>query len=289
MTRPVVLGVDGSAPAAAAVDCAANEAAALGVGLRVVHAYVWPILYASLANVPFRAGEWEPGPPSRKLVEAAASRALAAHPGLVVDTAVTTGDGGRVLVDESAGASLVVVGGAGVGGLAGLLAGPVALHVASHAHCPVIVARARRLHYSAEGRVVVGVDGSPSGQVALDFACAWAARHGTDVDAVYAAAAGVGRVLLDGWIADASTAYPCVHIRPLVVYDTAAAEALVSASRSARMVVVGSHRRGRLASMMHGSVGHALIRRAQAPVVVAHGAYGEPRRYVSSATHQAMP
>ena len=55
MLRPVVLGIDGSSSAAAAVEVAAQEATALGVGLRIVHAYVWPLLYASLTNVPYRA------------------------------------------------------------------------------------------------------------------------------------------------------------------------------------------------------------------------------------------
>jgi nucleotide-binding universal stress UspA family protein len=46
------------------------------------------------------------------------------------------------------------------------------------------------------------------------------------------------------------------------------AGALVAASTAARLVVVGSRHRGELASIVLGSVGHTLIRRAACPVVI---------------------
>ena len=54
--RPVVVGFDGSPSSASALDAAAVEAVRLGVP-GIVHAYVWPIFYASLTNVPFEPSE----------------------------------------------------------------------------------------------------------------------------------------------------------------------------------------------------------------------------------------
>ncbi|MFC7615700.1 universal stress protein [Actinokineospora soli] len=45
---PVVVGVDGSESSLAAVGWAAREAAARGTGLRVVHAFIWPMLHVPL-------------------------------------------------------------------------------------------------------------------------------------------------------------------------------------------------------------------------------------------------
>jgi len=120
---PVVVGVDGSSSAASAVDAAAAEALALGVPLRIVHAHVWPIFHAALANVPYRSSDWQPPAAITAMVQAMADRVAGRHPGLVVQTSVVAGGGGVVLVEASAQAGMVVVGGRGVGGLAGLLAG----------------------------------------------------------------------------------------------------------------------------------------------------------------------
>ena len=176
LSRPVVVGFDGSPSSASALDAAATEAVRLGVGLRIVHAYVWPIFYASLANVPYEPSEWEPPASVRDELATTAARLAARHPGLDVTSRVMAGPGGSVLVRESADAALVVLGGRGIGGVAGLLAGSVAPHVAAHAHCPVMVVRVGHTPPGCCGRVVVGVDGSPSSRAALRFACAWA--HG---------------------------------------------------------------------------------------------------------------
>ena len=63
------------------------------------------------------------------------------HPGLRVETEVTVGNPTTVLVDESRGAALVVLGSRGLGGFTGLLVGSVSTQVATHARAPVIVVR----------------------------------------------------------------------------------------------------------------------------------------------------
>lgn len=137
--RPVVVGVDGSPSAAAALKVAVAEALTRGAPLRIVHAYVWPQLYACLVNLPYRPGEWQPPRSAVEMVEAVARRVRMSHPQLTVQTAVTSGGGGPVLVDESARAALVVVGARGTRGIAGLLGGPTVRYLSAHAHCPVLI------------------------------------------------------------------------------------------------------------------------------------------------------
>lgn len=48
MSDPVLVGVDGSEASLAAVDVAVREARLRGCGLRIVHAFIWPLMHVSL-------------------------------------------------------------------------------------------------------------------------------------------------------------------------------------------------------------------------------------------------
>jgi nucleotide-binding universal stress UspA family protein len=254
------------------LDTAAAEALVHGAPLQIVHAYVWPIFYATLANVPYQPGEWEPPPAIAAQLEATAEQLAGRHSGLVVRTRVMAGSGGPVLVSESADAAMVVVGGRGIGGVAGLLAGSVAPYVASHAHCPVLAVRVGQSLLPKSGTVIVGVDGSASSLAALRFACEFAQDRDAEVEVVTAEpqSSQTTPARLEGWVAPVGLDHPSVRIRTSLV-DDAASHALLAASRSARLVVVGSRRQGELASLVHGSVGHDLIRRSACPVMVVPG------------------
>jgi nucleotide-binding universal stress UspA family protein len=295
LSRPMVVGVDSSTSASAAVNVAAEEAVAYGVPLRIVHAYAWPILYAALANVPYRPQDWHPAEASESAVTAVAGRLQRQHPGLAIQTAVTTGSAGTVLVDESRHATAVVVGARGAGGIAGMLTGSVTAHVAAHARCPAIVVREgqqtlgrteQRGRVGAHGQVVVGVDGTDSSLDALRFACGWGQRHGAAVTAVYAVPQDQfdrpmpefglrtpAELRLEDWVAPVRAEFPVAQIRLSALPRRSPGEALTAASASARLVVVGSRHRGELLSAMLGSVGATLIRASACPVVVVHGGH----------------
>lgn len=54
MAAPVVVGTDGSEVALQAVRAAAREAAERGCPLRIVHAFIWPLMRVPLGPAPAR-------------------------------------------------------------------------------------------------------------------------------------------------------------------------------------------------------------------------------------------
>jgi nucleotide-binding universal stress UspA family protein len=137
----VVVGVDGSACARAALAWAGVLAARAGLRLTVVRAW-------SIPTAP-RPDCWEPGyvPPvgeyERAVREAVADDVAAAGlpEGVAVDCRADHCAPVDALVAASSGADLLVVGARGRGGAHGRLLGSVGSSVLRAAHCPVTVVR----------------------------------------------------------------------------------------------------------------------------------------------------
>lgn len=182
----VTVGVDGSSSALEAVRWAAAEAAARGVALRIVHAVPdYPELGGG------GHGEHREWPLAARTASGVAGRARhvaqTVEPGLSVETSVITGSPARTLIECSAQAALVVVAARGLDGFAGLHLGSVTATVSTYARCPVVVVRRSAVpEVSQPAPVVVGVDGSPSSQLALGFAFAFADRRHLPLVAVHA-------------------------------------------------------------------------------------------------------
>ncbi|WP_320783267.1 universal stress protein [Streptomyces sp. CRN 30] len=290
MSGLVVVGVDGSASGLAAVEVAALEARSRRAALRVVHAFLWPAMHAPLGPSPL-------GPPEgglrnmvERLVKEAVERARATAPGTEVEHAVLTGEPLTVLEAQSRTAELVVVGSRGTGGFVGLLVGSTAVHLAAHGRCPVLVVRERP---HTGGPVVLGVDGSAAGERAVDFAFAEAALRNAPLVALHAWTtwnapmpapqdasmpyANARQALPEGeerLLAEALTGrqdrYPGVPVERRVVHGRTR-EALIEASRSAQLLVVGGRGRGGFAGLLLGSVSQALLHHAHCPVAVVRG------------------
>lgn len=137
---PVVVGVDDSAEAQAALRWAAAEAAARGVRLHAVHALdLTPWLSAPLGG-----GAIDPVPLAEGIRDATERQVdpyRAQYPDLQIDVEVPTGLPEKALLHASEGASLLVVGSRGRGGFAGLLLGSTSKAVLRDAHCPVVILR----------------------------------------------------------------------------------------------------------------------------------------------------
>ncbi|GAA3501628.1 universal stress protein [Streptomyces prasinosporus] len=290
MSGLVVVGVDGSAAGLAAVEVAAEEARVRSAGLRVVHAFLWPAMHVPLGASPLGPAEGGLRASTERLVSEAVERAGAVAPDVEVSRAVVTGEPLTVLEAQSRSAELVVVGSRGMGGFVGLLVGSTSVHLAAHGRCPVLVVREPAV---PDGPVVVGVDGSASGAKAVGFAFAEAALHGTDLVALHAwtgwnaplpapqdertpyanepgaPATGEER-LLSETLAGHQERYPGVRVRREVVHG-GTREALIEASRTARLLVVGARGRGGFAGLVLGSVSQAMLHHAHCPVAVVRG------------------
>ncbi|WP_066940085.1 universal stress protein [Streptomyces sp. NBRC 110611] len=292
MSAPVVVGVDGSPSSLDAVEVAVREARLRGCGLKVVHAF-WPSMHVPVS--PSLLGPAEAGLREmvERLVAEAVQRARAADPDVKVAKAVVMGEPLRVLEAQSREAALVVVGSRDLGSFRGLLLRSTAVHLAAHARCPVMVVRDRP---GPAGWIVLGADGSPAGEAAVDFAFAEAALRGTRVIALHAwtpwsvqapppqdssmpCAYGPGTLadgeerLLAEAVAGRRERYPGVTVEYKVV-RSGAREALTEASKSAELLVVGARGRGGIAGLLLGSVSQALLHHAHCPVVVARARAG---------------
>ncbi|MDY0815650.1 universal stress protein [Kitasatospora purpeofusca] len=269
MSDPVLVGVDGSEASLAAVDVAVREARLRGCGLRIVHAFIWPLMHVSLG--PAQGGPAEGGlrHQAENLLEDARARARALDPRLEIGTELVTGEPLTVLARRSRDACLVVVGSRGLGRFGALLIGSVAVHLAAHAACPVLIVRGRP---EPDGPVLVAVDGSETDTEALGFAFAEASARRAPLTALHVAHPGASRPdHEERALAEAPAVrrdeYPDVELRTELI-EAHARPALIDASRAAQLLVVGARGRGGFAGMLLGSTSQAVIQHAHCPVVV---------------------
>jgi nucleotide-binding universal stress UspA family protein len=141
-TRPVVVGVDGSAESIAALGWARRYAAATGARVRAVHAWHYPAAFG-IAPVG-KAPQPVTAEVEQRMRGDLAQAVAQVYPDQAdgqVETALRYGHPVEVLVDESKDASLLVVGHHGRSAFAGMLVGSVSIHCVTSAACPVVVVR----------------------------------------------------------------------------------------------------------------------------------------------------
>lgn len=313
----VLAGADGSPASLAAVDWAASYARAHGYALHLACAYSVPSFtaaaldggYAALDDAAIAEG-------ARAVLDEAVARV--ASTGVRTTSAVATGDAAAVLVELSRGAAAVVVGTRGRGGFAERLLGTVSSALPAHARCPTIVvpyrrrtagaaaestaaevadAGAAREEGSAETpdtaappsrvrRIVVGVDGSPAAEVALEYAIREAVAWDAEVTAVAGVPISVGTSFL-AWppaavdhetvvrevaegldvVVDRALAGRDLQVRRHVL-DGTGAQLLTELSSTMDLVVVGSRGRGGFAGLLLGSTSQAVLHHSSCPVMV---------------------
>ena len=142
----VVVGYDGSRGAEAALLVAVQEARARGARLRVVGVWHMPTPLISSTVSPTdtaRLGD-DIRAALTEAVDRAVEAARAEDDGVEVEGVVIEGQPVTVLVDEAAGAELLVVGSRGLGGFRELLLGSVSHQCAQHASCPVLIVPPQR-------------------------------------------------------------------------------------------------------------------------------------------------
>lgn len=275
---PIIVGYDGTNPAAAAVAWASHEARVDGRPLRVLT--VQEPRYGDWM-VPLSTGLLEQ---SQALAAKGAALARYCEPSVSVEAVACEGSAAGALVRESTAAGLIVVGSRGGGGFRGLLLGSVAHQVAAHAAAPVAVIK--RETEGRPGGVVVGVEANVPAQAAVEFAFQHASHRRLPLTALHAwlpaytdpsfnsftimawhqefhEQEAALRAVLQPW----RERFPDVDVRECVVADTTP-EALISAATDAALLVVGTRSRHAVSQLALGSVTHTVLQRATAPTVV---------------------
>lgn len=136
---PVVVGVDDSEQARAAIRFAVDEAALRGVRLIGLHSFDPTPMVAGAGPWPLMAVDVDPQ--LEAFVRETMAPALEGHPEVAFEVRVGQARASAALVAASQGASLLVVGSRGRGGFAGLVLGSTSKEVLRDAHCPVVVVR----------------------------------------------------------------------------------------------------------------------------------------------------
>jgi nucleotide-binding universal stress UspA family protein len=281
-TRSVIVGTDGTEPGRAAVVWAAREARRRGLSLRIVHVFEWEWEASRYAigyqyvDVPRQVAE--------AVLAAALGQARQVAPEIAIDTDALIGHPAARLLEVADAAEIMVLGHRGRGGFAALRLGSVSQRVATHATCPVLVIRGPE---APEGPIVVGVDDSAAADhvlaTAFDAAVVrdcpllvlrsflppiplWLANvRASEVETPEQDA--VERTRLDEQLAPWRAKYPDVPVSLLLTHD-GAASALIGASHSAQLVVVGSHGHGAVRGALLGSAGLQLLHHAECPVLI---------------------
>ncbi|APX33827.1 universal stress protein UspA [Brachybacterium sp. P6-10-X1] len=270
VTRSIVVGYDDTTASTAAVRWAADLARSTDVGLRIVHAWTWPLLGSGMAGVPVidSAG---PRNQALRLLDDVAEDVAAKAPEVTVHTDLIPGSPRDVLDEVSQSADLLVVGTRGLGAVLGTLLGSVSRGLLHDAGSPVAIIRSEHHH---AGPVLAAYDGSDAGGEAVDVAADLATTWGSVLRVVHVQDDGHApysnsleawsggsrsRSLLDQAAERAGSRHQELTVETRMLEGGSAAAGLLSAAAGARILVMG-HRglsRGPFGSTAHATVLHA--------------------------------
>jgi nucleotide-binding universal stress UspA family protein len=275
----IVVGVDGSTNAEVALRWALGEAELHGA--EVVAVMAWDYLNQYHAD----GTGFDSSYGSDQAREALHAAVQAVEPSRPVVERVVLDLPAQALIDVGAEADLLVTGARGLGGFKGLLLGSVSERVLEQAPCPVAVLRENDT-WSADGRVVVGIDASATATSALRWAAGEAQVREAVLHFVHAwqlppaplwsrvppAGAQFLHVLEDAahGVVEAALRDPAVvglHVEGHVL-SSSPAQALLEFADEASLIVVGSRGAGRFARALLGSTSRQLAHHAGCPIVV---------------------
>jgi nucleotide-binding universal stress UspA family protein len=284
MTR-VIVGVDGSETAQAALAWADREAVLHGWPIDAVMA--WGLLAQQHEDpaTPFDPtyGETE----ARAALGAFVDRAVGAARAPAIGRRPVCALPAPALLEAGEEAALLVVGSRGRGGFKGMLLGSVSQQVLHHTPVPLAIVRPLQDRSTdADEQIIVGVDGSPASHDALRWAVAEAALRKARLTVVHAwhmpnaggyPYIGVGfepapfeeaaREAIDAGLATVDTSV-LAHPVERVTFVGGGAEGILTQAKDADLVVVGTRGRGGFSGLLLGSVSHQVARHARCPVVV---------------------
>jgi nucleotide-binding universal stress UspA family protein len=286
MAIPIVVGWDGSAEAAAALEWALAHAERHGGRVRLVTALepesrdLSPRPHHSHASLRSTL---------EQDLEAVREVQAAAHPHLTITTLLVDDNPVEALVRQAHDASLLALGSHGKGGPRSLIAGSTTLAVAARSECALVAVPAPRDGMPTTRGLVVGTDGSAVSEGALAFAFEQASELRAPLRVVHVwndptsvslfgariplakdaeeRAAQRQRELLGECVTPWADKFPDVEFCVSVVQGNAV-RALVDFSRGAQLLVVGCRGLGAVRRVMLGSVSQGVLHLATVPVAV---------------------
>lgn len=265
-----VIGMDGSAGAAAALRWATRLASPVGADLHLVNAY-----QRRFAEVP--PDDLERALADREQLLAEWARPAMDH-GVTVHMRVEEGDPRKVLDGSEDDTDLVVLGRSGTGSDPGLFhIGSVVEHLAHHCATPLAVIQPYGTGQTE--RIVLGVDGSPESNTAIRWCARYAGALDAHVQAVHVnewanrrpATPEERRVFEDPileWIEPLRAAG--VEAAPLALEDLHPADALVGIASRHRtsLLVIGTRGVGGFTGLRIGGVAMKVLHRATTDLVI---------------------
>lgn len=284
----VAVGVDGSEPAAAALDWAVRQASLEARPLTVVHACGLPGAMQDFEDIV--ANERGLMSVGRSIAREAVRDARLADSTIGVESLVAMGRPETVLVEASESADMLVVGARGRGTVASALLGSTSTAVARESMCPVVIVREFEEPWEddAPRPIVVGVDGSAVSTNAVEFAFRMASVRRAPLTLLHATwdlreqassvidlrsyAEKVNLSEEEERLVAETVAGMCEKYPDVAVTESyrrgEPVRRLVEASRDAALVVVGTRGRRLLATTLLGSVSRGVAERAYCPVAV---------------------
>jgi nucleotide-binding universal stress UspA family protein len=278
----ILVGVDGTPSAEDALAFAQRLASATGASLRLATVFPYSDTRSRASSEPFRAA-------LRAESEAILDRAAAGLESDVSREIVADVSPPHALhrLAEETGAALVVVGSTHRGPVGSVLPGSTGERLLHGSSCPVAIVPHGYASRDAEiVTVAVGYDGLDESEAALTATCELARRIGARVrvirvfdaarDATPALVPGVDYLAIEKETEEIERAQLRRRVEALgadveaeAVFATGAPGPVLAAEAAAvDVLVVGSRGYGPLRAVLLGGVSHAVVRKAQRPVIV---------------------
>ena len=287
MNERIMVGFDGTPSSVEAVMWAAHEADVRRLPMRIASCFAMPAL------VGIDALGWGAGAAfetARTVADLALQDVLvtvtAVYPEVVVTTELSSGPVDEVLLEHVERDDLVVVGASNHPGAAAFWLGSTPRHLVHRNPCAVVVVRGPASRGGPD-RMVVGIDGSPAAQRALNWAADEADIHHVSLVVVHSWSLGDDHTSAERDMAQIDAA--CVLDRAVesargrcgatvraVLVEAGPVAGLLGVVRDGDHLVLGSRGRGAVRSGLFGSTVNGVLDAAAVPVVVVRAEPVEP-------------